>query len=119
MPSKANGYYVVGRCSCGELLTTMLGTTIHPRASSVYLRHVSNNRRECSTPLAHIAVRRVKQVDEEGTWTVDRNVAADESMVELTIKEDDVVQTIYLPPLDALEMAMALTAHARDILEGN
>ena len=62
MPSHANGYYVVGRCRCGELLTMMeellavMGVESNPHhvtRNSVYLRHVSNYRREC-TQLAEI-----------------------------------------------------------------
>lgn len=57
-------------------------------------------------------------VDEDGKWEVGRDDDSPE-MVCLTATEGKKKSVMYLPPMDALELAMALTAHARDILEGN
>lgn len=55
MPSKANSYYVIGRCRCGELLTVELGSDIRAvHQTSDKLRHVSTYRRECPAPMAEI-----------------------------------------------------------------
>jgi hypothetical protein len=55
MPSKSNGYYVIGKCACGELLTVTLGTSISGvERTSPELKHVSNMRRECGTKLATV-----------------------------------------------------------------